>query len=513
MAHSKTSRTGIESSRRGQHAGTTGPEPTGAWSLNPRVIAGRWGWRGVGRGRAANLDPGAVYLGSTMQVAGLYPYILGSGLPPEGVPIGPDQLTHELVCFDPSGWIGSLVTNPGVWIMAQPGVGKSAIAKRICTAYSAYGYKITVPGDVKGEYSPLVSELGGQVVRIGRGLDRINPLDSGPLRKILPTLPSDRQTALLGEITGRRAELLHALLATEVGLGRRPSATERNIVEHTIRLVSARLLGSDPVVPDIVKVLRDGPRELWAQLMVDTEDDYRRLVREVTLALENLCDGPLSGIFDGPTTNPLDLDAPALSVDLSSLLTAGDNVVSAGLLATWAYAYSSIDSARAVGLMDSPLVIPLDEMWRALRAGPGMVDAFDSMTRLNRARREVTLMITHSLRDPESLPTPEDRAKALGMIDRCDSMILGALSVGELERVSQQRPLTDAEISMIASWSSSSSTGLDGTKQVHPGRGRYMLRLGTRPGTPVRLELTPTEHRLYQTDPSLSKRAKEVTGT
>lgn len=66
----------------------------------------------------------------------------------------------------------------------------------------------------------------------------------------------------------------------------------------------------------------------------------------MTLALENLCTGPLAGLFDGPTSRPLDLDAPAVSVDLSSLLTAGDQVVAAGLLATWSYAYASIDSAR-----------------------------------------------------------------------------------------------------------------------------------------------------------------------
>lgn len=498
MKRSRTLPNGA-SSRRRVAAGTTRPEPT--WRLNPNVIASRWGWKGTGRGRAAVLDSGSVYLSSTVQTAGLYPWVLGGGLPPEGVPIGYDQLTHELVCFDPSGWIGSLITNPGVWIMAQPGVGKSAIAKRICLVYASYGHKLVVPGDVKGEYAGLVADLGGQVVRIGRGLDRINPLDSGPMRKILPTLAPKRRDALLSEITGRRSELLHALLTTE--LDRRPNPTERNVIEHAIGIVTAAHVGEgDPVISDVVKVLRAGPADLRAQLMVDTETEYKALVRSVTHALENLCSGPLSGLFDGPTTTALDLSAPALSVDLSSLLTAGDHVVSAGLLATWAYAYSAIDSARAVGLMNSPLVLPLDEMWRALRAGPGIVDAFDSMTRLNRARNEVTLFITHSLRDPESLPTPQDRAKALGMIDRCDSMILGALSVGELERVSAQRPLTDAEIALVASWSSSSGTGLDGTRQVHPGRGKYLLRLGTRPGTPVKLQLTDAERRLYETDPS-----------
>lgn len=493
-----------EGSRLGQGAGTEA-EPTAPHQLTPRVIAGRWGWPGAGRGRAANLDRGAVYIGTTAQVGGLYPFVLGAGLPPEGVPIGPDMLTHELVCFDPGGWVGKLTQNPGVWVMAQPGAGKSALTKRIATVYSAYGYKMVVPGDVKGEYAPIVKGLGGQVVRIGRGLDRLNPLDSGPLRPLLPTLPESRREPLLAEINGRRGELLQALLATEVGLGRRPNATESNVVTHAIRVVSEKLLGEDPVVPDVIALLRDGSDALWSRLMVDTEDEYRAHVREVTLALENLCDGPLSGIFDGATTTPVNLEAPALSVDLSALLTSGNNVVAAGLLATWAYAYSSIDSARALGMMDKPLVLPLDEMWRALRAGAGMVDAMDAMTRLNRSKGEVTIFVTHSLRDPESLPTPEDRAKALGLMDRCDSLVLGALSRGELERVSAQRPLTDAEMAMVASWSSPTITGVDGTTQQHRGRGKYLIKIGTRAGTPVRLELTEAEKDAYDTDKAMRR--------
>ena len=484
----------------------TGPTPASGWRLNPKVISPRQGWAGAGRGRAANLDPGSVYLATTTQVAGLYPYVLGSGLPPEGVPIGPDLLTHELVCVDPAGWVGSLVTNPGVWVMGQPGVGKSAVVKRICLVYSAYGHRLLVPGDVKGEYLPLVQALGGQVVRIGRGLDKLNPLDSGPLRKRLPSLGPTRREALLAEINGRRSELLHALLTTDVGLGRRPTASETRVVQQAIHVVSAQLLGEDPVIPDIVKVLRAGTDELRTALMVDTEDDYRALVREITLALENLCSGPLSGLFDGPTSQPLDLDAPALAVDLNMLLTAGDSVVSAGLLATWAYAYASVDSARAVGLMNQPLVLPMDEMWRALRAGTGMVAAFDGMTRLNRAKGEVTIFLTHSLDDLKALPTEADRNKASGLMDRCDTVILGALPKGELERVSAQRPMTDAEIELVSSWSSSRITGVDGTKQRHPGRGRVLIKLGTRPGTPVGLSLTDAELAMFDTDAAMQRR-------
>ncbi len=494
-----------QQSRPVQGAGTAG-EAEPSFRLNPAVVAPRKGWRGAGAGRAANMDTGAVYIGSTKQVAGFFPFVLGASLPPEGVPIGPDLLTHEMVCFDPGGWVGKLTQNPGVWIMAQPGSGKSAISKRICLVYTAFGYKLVVPGDVKGEYSALVRALGGQVVRIGRGLDRINPLDSGPLRKRLANLPADQQAVLRAEINGRRSDLVHSLLATQHGLNRRPSAAEANVVNHAIGLV-AESLADDPVIPDVVKILREGPEPLWARLLVDSMDDYRGLVREVTLALENLCDGPLSGLYDGPTTKPLDLDAPALSVDLSALLTAGDHVVAAGLLSTWSYAYSSIDSARALGMMDQKLVLPLDEMWRALRAGPGMVDAMDGMTRLNRSKGEVTMFITHSLRDPESLPTPEDRAKALGLMERCDSLILGALSKGELERVNEQKPLTSSERELVASWSAPSSTGLDGTTQRHPGRGKYLIKIGTRAGAPARLDLTPAELTLYDTDSAMRTKA------
>lgn len=501
-----------ERPRRDVGAGTDA-EPT-EWRLNPRVIAPKLGWRGAGAGRAANTDTGNVYLGTTVQVGGLYPWVLGGGLPPEGVPVGYDLLTHELVCLDPAGWVGRLLQNPGVWIQAQPGAGKSALVKRVLLVYAAYGHMVVVPGDVKGEYTPIVSALGGQVVRVGRGLAKINPLDSGPLKARLSRLPQAQQATLREEIAGRRADLLHALLATQTGLGRRPLAPEANAVNGAVRLAGARLVGDeDPVIPDIIKILRDGPDELRTGLMTKTEDDYRELVREVTLALENLCSGPLAGLFDGPTTVPLDLDGPAVCVDLSGLLTAGDQVVAAGLLATWAYSYAAIDAARALGQMDRQLVLPLDEMWRALRAGPGMVDAMDSMTRLNRSKGEVTLFVTHSLRDLGALAREEDRAKALGLMERCDTLVIGASSHGELERISAQRPLTDAEMAMIADWSAATGTGIDGTSQVHPGRGKYMVKIGGRAGIPIGLDLTDTELALYDTDKAMrSARAGKVLG-
>ncbi|MGP4104743.1 ATP-binding protein [Nonomuraea sp. KM90] len=395
-----------------------------------------------------------------------------------------------------------MTTNPSVWVQGEPGIGKSAMLKRLCLGLVAYGYQLLCPGDLKSEYTPLVAELGGQVVRIGRGLDAINPLDSGPLGRNLHTLAADQARRIRAELDARRGELLHALLATPHGLGRRPAAEESAALNTAVRLAADGTTG-DPVIPDVITVLRQGPQPLRERILAVHDADYLAATRSVTAALENMCDGPMSGMFDRPTSVQLDLRRPALSIDLSALRSAGEPVAAAGLLACWAYSYGAVDIARVFGLLPRPLVLPLDEMWRVLRAGPGMVDAMDAITRLNRSNGEISLMSTHSVRDLEALPTEEDRAKAAGLMERCDILILAAMPLGELRRISEQKPLTSAEIDLIASWAAATSTGLDGTSQIHPGRGKYLIKIGQRLGVPVRMQLTPAEQRLFDTDDAM----------
>jgi len=479
-------------------------------------FAPRLGWGGRFGGQSVVEDTGTVYTGPTTQAATVYPFLLGSGLPPRGVPVGRDVLTGELVCIDPSGWTGKLTTNPGVWVMSQPGAGKSALVKRVCLVYAAYGHMVCVPGDVKGEYSTLIRELGGSVVRIGDGIGRLNPLDSGPLKGHVANLPADRRQALLDVLNGRRLETLVALLSTKHGLGRAPDEVERSALDTAVQIAAARQsAGHDPVVRDVVEVLRAAPPELGAKLAADGER-YQDLTRSVIAGLDNLVGGPLKGLFDGPTTTALNIDAPAVSVDISALRARGNDVVSAGMIATWAYTYSSIDSARSIGMMDRKLVLPMDEMWRALRSGPGLVDAMDAISRLNRTTDDVTVYVTHSLLDVEALPTEMDRAKARGLMDRCDTWVIGASTEEELTRVTGKRSLTEQERMMIVSWSSATSTGLDidpttydddkaaapaqeeGTR--HPGRGKYLIKIGAGAGIAAALELTAAERRLYATD-------------
>ncbi|GAA3380700.1 ATPase [Streptomyces sannanensis] len=470
-----------------------------------RLFAPRSGWGGRFGGRVPVEDTGTVYTGPSHQAGGVYPFLLGAGLPPRGVPVGRDVLTGELVCIDPAGWVGKLTTNSGVWVMSQPGAGKSALVKRILLFYSAFGFMPVVPGDVKGEYTALIQGLGGSVVRIGDGSGRLNPLDSGPLKKRVWALPAAERGVLLDVLNSRRLETLGALLATKHGLGRAADEIQRSALTCAVQLAADAVPGDDPIVPDVITVLRQAPEPLRNRLAADGSS-YAALTRSVIAGLDNLVSGPLKGLFDGPTTHTLDIAAPAVSVDISALRARGQDILSAGMIATWAYTYSSIDAARTTGLMKRRLVLPMDEMWRALRSGPGLVDSMDSITRLSRGDGDISILVTHSLLDTEALPTEEDRAKARGLMDRCDTWIIGASTEEELMRVTGKRQLTEQERMMITSWSSATSTGLDTGDAVHPGRGKYMIKIGTRPGIAAASELTATEARLYHTDPKAAER-------
>ena len=83
--------------------------------------------------------------------------------------------------------------------------------KRLVTGAVACGTRVLILGDTKPDYTLLVSHLGGQVIRIGRGLDRINPLDAGPLGAALSAMTGVEAEQLRAEVRSRRLTLLLAL--------------------------------------------------------------------------------------------------------------------------------------------------------------------------------------------------------------------------------------------------------------------------------------------------------------
>lgn len=469
-------------------------------------LAPAWGWKGPGAGRASHVESAAEYQGTTVQVAGLFPFVAGSGAPVLGVPIGRHMLWGEVVCLDPLEWLREgLVTNPGMFVLGQPGVGKSTITKRLVTGLTAYGVKPIILGDLKPDYRRLVEHLGGQVIRVGRGLCRINPLDSGPLGQAVTRMTGAEAERLHLEIRGRRMALLLALCT--LVRTQRITNPEEVVLGRAIDLLSDRLgPGADPTVPDVLRVLEEGPDELRVAARARTEDEYRRRTDELVPTLALLCEGSLKGIFDGPTTVPLDLDSPAVSIDISAVASAGDTLVAAAMLSTWAYGFATVDAAAVLaehGLAPRRQFLGvMDELWRALRGASGLVEHADALTRLNRQRGMASVMVTHSMADLDALPTEEDRAKARGFVERSAITVLAGLPPRELARVNDVVPLTVPEREIVKSWAAPESW-TPGT--AHPGRGKYLIKTGERIGIPVELSLVGVEWDLYDTDMAIRR--------
>jgi len=466
------------------------------------LLAPARGWSGPGGGPARHIPGGVLYQGTTVQLCGLFPFVQGGGIPSIGVPIGRHALSAEPVGLDPVAWLNAgLITNPGIFLVGQPGTGKSTIAKRLNLGLIAFGVPSLVPGDPKGEYVAMTQRVGGQVIPVGHGLATLNPLDSGPLGQIARREGGQRGAALRAEIRARRMHLLCGL-ATLVR-GRAMSNGEEVLLGAAVEVLDAA--GDiDPTLPDVVRLIEEGPQPLRLATYADTAGEYRARSVELCWTLRRLLSTRLGGLFDGPSTVQLDPKSPMVDVDLSRIPAGDDVSIAAAMLSAWSWGFGMAEAAAYLGLGRRRNIV-LDEMWRAMRATPGLVEHADQLTRLNRATGASTIMITHSLEDLDALPTEADRAKARGFIERSAVTILAGLPHKELDRLHPITPLTSAERQLVTSWAAPPAWINTSGRETspHPGRGKYLIKCGGRLGIPVDLRLTPLEETLYDTDQAM----------
>lgn len=422
------------------------------------------------------------FTAATATASRLFPFVAGAGSPQVGVPIGEHIMWGETVHLDPFEWLThGITTNTGMFQLGQPGTGKSAFAKRQILGIAAAGGRPVVLGDPKGEYTSLVQALGGQVIRVGYGLDRINPLDSASL-------------AGMSQEQIRAARLAFLLALCGQVRRRRPiSNGEEVILAAAVDSLSER--GPDPTLPDVLAAVRTPEPRLLAAAQVRGAEQYDDVTRELRWTLGLLVEGPLAGVFDGPSSRSFDRTAPAIAIDLSAV--DDEALLGAAMVSAWAWGQAAVTAAAATAPGTRWLLV-MDELWRALRGAPGIVDHVDALTRLNRSRGVASLMITHSLNDLQALPDPADVAKAMGFIDRSAVVVLSGLPRRELDAVAQVVPLTSAEKELVSGWASADRWR---TGRRHPGRGKYLIKTGHRPGLPVAMHLTGREQDLFNTDP------------
>jgi len=479
-------------------------------------VPGRRGLAGAGLGAAAYLDVPSEFRGTSVQVCGLYPFVVGSGNPSVGVPIGHHTDNWGAVSFDPISWFrdANLISNPSVSVLARPGLGKSALVRHIAIGLCAAGVTPLIMGDLRPDYREMVHALGGQVITLGRGRARLNPLDPGAIGSALRLLPAgEAADQLRGELLGRQRTLLGAL----VQLVRHDVLPdyEDSALAAALRVLLERgpatpgpgsRSGAPPDIADLIACLQAKPDRVRHVLFDRGEDaEYDRLIDPLLRSLTAVTDGPFGELFSGQSTGQIDLDAPAISIDVSTISDTDSDLQAAALLAAWTEGFAAVYAAQSLadaGLAPQRLYLGiLDELWRVLRAGTGMVDRVDRTTRLNRADAMGTIYVTHTLDDFAAIASEQDRAKAKGIISRTGATIIGGLTSADVDQVQAVVPLSQRERERIIAWSSPPSFNVvTGQQDAPPGQGKFLIKAGARPGVPVQTVLTPAEMALGDTN-------------
>jgi len=467
------------------------------------------GWLGRGRGLAGLVQPADETRGTTHQLCGLHPFSVGTGAPMVGVPVGLELNTGATVCADPISWFqeADFINNPSLFVLGLPGLGKSTIVRRIAAGGAGFGNLPLVLGDLKPDYVDMIRALGGQVITLGRGRGHLNILDPGEATQAAERLRAagkekERQR-VLADAHGRRHTMVSALLT--ILRKSPPSAREEAVIDRALKVLDEEGTGV-PVLGDLLRVIQDAPAEVRAvALDRGSQERYREITENLEASLISLTTGGRLGeIFSHPTDVPMRRDLPVV-YDVSSIDDSDTDMQAAILLACWSAGFGTVNIANA--LADAGLeprrhyLVVLDELWRALRAGQGMVDRVDALTRLNRQRGVGLAMISHTMSDLLALPTGPERMKARGFVERAGVVIAGGLPGAEMPMLTSAVPLSMREQELLASWQDPGAwNSAAGVESEPPGRGKFLIKVGGHPGIPIRVELIESERAINDTN-------------
>jgi AAA-like domain len=246
---------------------------------------------------------------SSNQAEAIYLPTAAPGLGDSGVIIGREVYSGKGYIYDPFQLYGQQLPAPHWLVLGESGNGKSALEKTYVLRQLRFRDRQVVVLDAQGEdgvgeWNLIAEALGVKPIRLdphargGEGI-RLNPLD--------PAITITGQLALLRTIV-------------EVALGHSLDERSGYALKAAHGTVSADALqaGVQPILHDIVDALREPRPEAAAEMNIGLED-VRAWGLDVALVIDRLVDGDLAGMFDGPTSDGIDLDSPLIVFDLSTI--------------------------------------------------------------------------------------------------------------------------------------------------------------------------------------------------
>jgi type IV secretory pathway VirB4 component len=362
---------------------------------------------------------------TTRHAQALYPFVAAGGLGGQGAFVGRDS-NGGAFCFDPWHLYGNgALDDPNAIILGKLGQGKSALVKTLLWRMLLFGRRAFVL-DVKREYGPLCEAVGVRPVSLipGGGV-RLNPLASRP-----------EEHAQL--------ELLRAVSVTAVGGPL--TQVEAGALREALHVVRAAARG-EPTLPEIAAVLFS-PVTKMADALQTRPERLAADVRRTALALQDLCEGPLRGMFDGPTTPGLDLDARLLVLDLHAVR----DSPAVGILMACASAWISALLARTAQRPGRERLINVaDESWKIVQHA-GLGEWFQSNFKLARQFGVMNLVVLHKLADLHGAGDAGSRAARIaeGLVADASTRVIYHQDESQVPLTRTLLGLSEAEAELIA---------------------------------------------------------------
>lgn len=327
------------------------------------------------RRRRAAERPG--HRGTTAHFQAVCPLIAGGALDVPGPYIGRDAYGGSWL-YDPWLLYPRHLSGPNMLVLGGLASRKSTLVKTYLYRQTLFGRQAWVL-DIKGEYWPLARALGVRPIALVPGGEvRLNPLSRrGGREGPASLLRSVAQAALRRELSPEE----------DAGLG------------AALRCVEAEAVG-EPTLPMVVDALLRPREEMVIGVSASSAEGFAEANRSAALALARLCEGDLRGMFDGPTTEGLDLDAPLVVLDLSAVR----DSAALGILMTCAAAWQQailLERKRAAeeeGRESPKLISVVEEGWR-VTSHIGVAEWLQANFKLCRALGVQNVLVVHRLTD------------------------------------------------------------------------------------------------------------------
>lgn len=482
------------------------------------------GFHGSEGGRWGRMPQPPSWIGTSVQVCGIYPYVAGAGAPTNGAPVGVHLRSGAWVGLDPDSlYKAGVITSPTMMLFGLNGFGKSSTAQTMAACMIARGVVPVINDPIKGEHVDFTRQMGGQVRSMGPGLDRLNILGAGPLDDAAARIGGEVGDQLRKLALSKCVDLTRMMF--NLTRGSVVEDYEKTCLEYLVRHVRAR--NQRPVTGDLVRCFTEAPDDVLSALGITDRAEFHKEYHRVGKTLRSMMAGELGQLLGGDETVPLEAGNPGgFCFDLSAIGESNRAQLSAAMLGTWSLSMDAIDAhwelakaeqakadeAALAGDRYKPEVVwggflsLQDEFWYPIRHVPGLVDIADRLARTNRSVGVVEIKITHSPNDFLSLPNEKDRETAMGLASKSGLIGTLALAQKDREQLANVKSLNRTELDEIAgfggatSWAGTQMVGTNGKPVPPPGAGKVMFKVDGLPGVPVKMVQPPSQDRHHITD-------------